>query len=87
MATKALITRRGAARTEAAPMLASTAAEGLGLTVEHHLPAGTLVVGDDEQLAALEAQGYRVKLLTDTNILTVGSYRIDIEAPPGCRRT
>jgi hypothetical protein len=82
MANKALITPRSTARSEAAPMLTSNAVEGLGMTVEHHLPAGALVAGDDEQLASLESQGYRVKLLTDTNILEIGAYRIDIETPP-----
>jgi Mg-chelatase subunit ChlD len=79
MSDKALITRRGGLQTEAAIGLESIAAEGLGVTVEGHLPHATLVSGTEKQYAALEAQGFRVKLLTETNILEVGSYRINIE--------
>ena len=54
-------------------------AEVSGCSVEDQLPQGTLVSGKEENFAELEKQGYRVKLLPDTNILEVGSYRIDIE--------
>ena len=86
MGNKALITRRSggpiaeAASTEATRAMESTEAENLGLTVEERLPHATLVSGTDKQYAELEAQGFRVKLLPDTNILEVGSYRINIEA-------
>jgi len=80
MTTKAIITRRGIPRSDAVAASESAEAGNLGLTVEQHLPQGTLVKGDEKQYAALEGQGYRVKLLTDTNILEVGSYRIDTEA-------
>lgn len=82
MTTKAIITRRGMRRSNAAAMTESTEARDLGLNVTHLLPQGTLVVGDERQYAALEARGYRVKLLPDTNILEVGAYRIDTEAAP-----
>src|SRR5215212_343714 len=79
MSTKALITRRGA------PGPATEGAEGLaaarrGLNVEGVLPQGTLIREGEERYAELEAQGFRVKLLPDTNILEVGAYRIDTEA-------
>lgn len=83
MSHKALIKRRDVPRTEEAAAVESSEVEKLGLSVEQRLPHGTLVSGDEKQFAALEAQGFRVKLLPDTNILEVGSYRIDIEkAPP-----
>jgi hypothetical protein len=82
MSYKALITLRGAARTEDVAAAESSEAESLGLTIEQRLPQGTLVSGDKKQLAALEAQGYRVKPLPDTNLLQVGAYRINLEAPP-----
>ena len=82
MATKAILNRRGAARSLAAAAHASAEAEQQGLTVEHRLPQGTLVSGDEAQYAVLEQRGYRVKLLPDTNLLEVGSYRIDTEAAP-----
>jgi subtilisin family serine protease len=82
MSTKAIITRRGIARSEAVAATESTEAGTLGLAVEHRLPQGTLVSGTDQQYADLEARGYRVKVLTDTNILEVGSYRIDLEVAP-----
>jgi len=79
MTTKALITRRDISRTEATAALESSEAENLGLTVEQQLPQGILVSGSEEQYVALESLNYRVKLLPDTNILSVGAYRIDIE--------
>ncbi len=82
MSAKALITRRSSPQTEAARAVESSEAEGLGLTIEEHLPHATLVSGTEKQYAALEAQGFRVKLLPETNILETGSYRIDIEGSP-----
>lgn len=82
MATKAILNRRGATRSLAVAAHESAAAEQQGLTVEHRLPQGTLVSGDETQYAAMEQQGYRVKLLPDTNLIEVGSYRIDVEAAP-----
>lgn len=80
MTTKAIITRRGIPRSDAVAATESAEAGNMGLKVEQHLPHGTLVRGDKKQYAALESQGYRVKLLTDTNIINVGSYRIDTDA-------
>lgn len=80
MTTKALITRRGVTRTTAVAAMESSEAENLGLTVEHHLPQGTLVSGDEKKYADLEAQGYRVKVLPNTNMMQIGAYKIDIEA-------
>ena len=79
MSHKAVITRRGVPRSETTAATESTEAESLGLTVEGQLPQGTLVSGTERRYAALEAEGYRVKLLPDTNILEVGRYRIDTE--------
>jgi subtilisin family serine protease len=82
MSTKAIITRRSIARSEAAAATEATEANNLGLTVEFGLPQGTLVSGTEQQYAKLEARGYRVKVLADTNILEVGSYRINTETTP-----
>lgn len=79
MTTKALITRRDISRTEVTAALESNEAENLGLTVEQQLPQGILVSGSEEQYTALESLNYRVKLLPDTNFLSVGGYQIDIE--------
>lgn len=83
MTTKAIITRRGASRTKGVAMTEASEVTERGFTVEHHLPQGTLIKGKEVQYGKLEAEGYRVKLLEDTNILEIGSYRIDTEkAPP-----
>lgn len=81
MITKAIITSRGIPRTDVVASTEKVKAVNLGLKVELQLPHGTLVKGDDKQYAALVEQGYRVKLLKDINILEIGSYRIDIDAP------
>lgn len=80
MTDKALVTRRGGLLPEASSAIESSEAQGLGLTVEENLGHATLVSGTAKQYAELEAQGFRVKLLTETNILEVGSYRINIES-------
>ena len=82
MTTKAIIGRRGILRSDAVTASESDEARKLGLTVEQRLPQGILVQGDEKQYAALEAQGYRLKLLTDTNLLKIGPYRIDTESDP-----
>ncbi|MDP8957255.1 MAG: S8 family serine peptidase [Actinomycetota bacterium] len=81
MSQKAVISRRGVPATRDVARLESQA-ESLGLAVEQQLPQGVLVSGDEGQLTRLEAEGFRVKMLADTNILEVGSYRIDIENDP-----
>lgn len=70
------------ARSEAVAASETAEASDLGLSVEQIRPQGTLVRGTEAQYAALEKRGYRVKLLADTNILEVGTYRIDIEGAP-----
>jgi hypothetical protein len=73
LAKKALITRRDAR----APISAHEVAAAIGLFVEASTPNGTLVSGSDEQYRAMEARGFRVKVLTDSNILRIGQYTID----------
>lgn len=84
MANKALVTLRAGARPAAAAATDIGAARTMGVAVEHELAHGLLVRGTDAQYRALEAEGFRVKLLTDTNLLRIGRYTIDVEsnAPP-----
>lgn len=81
MTTKALITLR---RTnEAADSTADVGqvARASGLTVEQDLSNGSIVNLDDEaQVAQLEASGFRVKVLRDTNLLKIGNYEINTSA-------
>jgi hypothetical protein len=79
MANKALVTWRGGARAAVSPAEQAAAARSFGLSVEADTPSGTLVSGSDEQYRSLEAQGFRVKILTDTNLLRIGRYTIDID--------
>jgi subtilisin family serine protease len=80
MTDKAIISRKGVARTDAVVSAESADAEKTGLKTEFRLTHGLLVRGEKKQLTTLEKKGYRVKLLPDTNILEVGSYKIDTEA-------
>ena len=75
---RAVISWRGGARTEASETLERAEAERNGLSVEATLAGGTLVSGDAKSLSALEGRGIRVKLLRDTNVLNIGSNRIDV---------
>jgi subtilisin family serine protease len=68
-------------RSDAAEM-ERIAAVNVGTEVQLPVPQGTLIHADRQQLAQLEEQGFRVKMLPDRNILGVGSYRIDVEAGP-----
>ena len=78
MSNKALITRR--AGTSADRTLASAIAETpSGVILEAETPSGALVRGTDVQYEALQAAGFRVKLLPDTNLLHIGRYTIDVE--------
>jgi subtilisin family serine protease len=79
MTTKAIITRRGFPQSDAIAASAAAEAEVMGLRVEHRLPQGLLVRGEEDQYDRLAKQGYRVKLLRDTNVMDVGAYRIDTE--------
>ena len=83
MAEKALVTLRSRP-TEAAAAAAAVAvpAARSGCRVEQTTPQGVLMSGEPHQLSALEGQGFRVKLLPETNILQVGNYRINIDLPP-----
>ena len=78
MAQKAVISRPGIRGLEAFNV-ESLEAKAAGLIVERQLSHGTLVRGQEKKLAELEKHGYRVKLLPDTNILQVGSFRINTE--------
>src|SRR6185369_12998714 len=81
MTTKALITRRRT--TEAADSTADVGqlARASGLTVEQDLSNASIVnLDDDAQVAQLEASGFRVKVLRDTNLLKIGNYEIDTSA-------
>ena len=77
MADRAIITARGAAAGPAAGDV-----EPAGVTVTGETGGGTLVEGDRSAIDALERQGFRVKLLRDTNLLRIGDQEIDIDAAP-----
>lgn len=81
MANKALVTWRADARSpmSSAREFAAVDNMGMGVTAEE-TPGGTLISGSDEQYRALESQGFRVKVLPDTNLLRIGRYTIDVEA-------
>ncbi|MHA6785418.1 S8 family serine peptidase [Pseudonocardia saturnea] len=59
------------------------------------IATGSLVDADPARIADLERQGFRVKVLRDTNLLRIGDHEIDIDAPadttdgvpPGSRAT
>ncbi len=79
MSNKALITRRPETAPEPASASMLPAMEATGVVQEADTPAGMLVRGTDSQFEALEAAGFRVKLLPDTNLLRIGRYTIDVE--------
>jgi hypothetical protein len=60
-------------------MTENTEAQIMGLDVELNLPQGALVSGDIEKFKEIESKGFRVKIIEPTNILEIGSYKIDIE--------
>lgn len=76
---RALISWRADARTDATAELERAEAERSDLRVDAALSNGTLVSGAEDALEGLEARGYRVKRLRDTNLLRIGSHRIDVE--------
>ena len=80
MTDKAIVTPRSD-RTRGPAAVAIATAGGPDVAVDQEMPAGTLVTGEASQLLALEDQGFRVKLLRDTNILRIGDRTIDIESP------
>jgi subtilisin family serine protease len=86
MAEKALVTLRSrptGAATEAAATEAAlkVPAARSGCMVEQTTPQGVLVSGESQQLTDLESQGFRVKLLPETNLLQIGNYQINIDLP------
>ena len=82
MTDKAYIKKRGVSRSADAFALENQTANKLGFTVEKNTQDGTLISGDKEQFRKIESEGYRVKVLPNTNILEIGSYRIDTEKAP-----
>jgi subtilisin family serine protease len=82
LADKAIIKKRGVDRNNDTYALENMTAQKMGFAVERSLPQGTLISGDIHQFGRLESEGYRVKILPDTNILDIGTYIIDIEKGP-----
>jgi len=76
---KAFIKKRGLARSSEAFSLENDTAKKFGLSVEKSSPEGTLISGNREQFRNIESEGFRVKILPNTNILEIGSFRIDTE--------
>ena len=85
MSDKAIVSRRDVPKEQARVMLQAQA-DVLGFSIERELPHGTLVQIDDNQRVSLNALGFRVKVLPNTNILQVGVYEInaihDVVHPP-----
>jgi hypothetical protein len=79
MSNKALITLRPGTAPEPARAPELPAVQAMGVVPEADTPAGMLVRGTDSQFEALEAAGFRVKVLPDTNLLRIGRYTIDVE--------
>ena len=81
MTTKALITFRKTTGAADSTADVSEVARQRGLAVEQDLSNGSIVNLDDEaQVAQLEAEGFRVKVLRNTNLLQVGNFQIDTTA-------
>jgi subtilisin family serine protease len=76
---KALISVRQVPRTESATIIERNIVKSLNLVVDYLLPQGTLVIGNRDDFSKIEQRQFRVKIFPDTNILQIGSYRIDIE--------
>jgi subtilisin family serine protease len=76
---KAFIKKRGLSRSSDAFSLENETATKFGLAVEKSSSEGTLISGNREQFRNIESEGFRVKILPNTNILEIGSYRIDTE--------
>jgi subtilisin family serine protease len=87
MSIKAVITKPSKPRNNVELEHESREAEEMGCKVEYNLPQGLLVSGDKPVFKELEKRGYRVKILPDTNIIDVGSYRINIKAEPKVPRS
>lgn len=80
MAIKALVTLRRTPGVEDEGKSAGEEARDRGLTVERDLDDGSIIRLDDEaQADELEASGFRVKVLPDTNLIKIGGYEIDTD--------
>ncbi|HEY0322612.1 MAG TPA: S8 family serine peptidase [Pyrinomonadaceae bacterium] len=82
MAQKALLTRRSQTAANNTNSIVSEGISDLNLTDGEAAPGGALIVEleNEQQAAELEARGFRVKLLQQTDILEVGDYRINTDA-------
>lgn len=81
MTKKALITLRKTPGTEGDAQPAGAEARARGIEVEHDVSTGSIVnLNDTQNVADLEARGFRVKVLPDTNLLTIGNFQIDTES-------
>ncbi|CRK56578.1 peptidase S8 and S53, subtilisin, kexin, sedolisin [Alloactinosynnema sp. L-07] len=77
MTTKAIVTPRSAATGQFRP---SETESDAGVEVEAMLAEGAVVKGAQEQLEALEAQGYRVKMMPGAGLIDLGATLIDTES-------
>lgn len=88
MTSKAMISLRRRPGAEDDGRNAGDEARARGFAVEQDLSTGSIVnLQDDAQIGALEASGFRVKVLPDTNLLNIGSYQVDTEAASGFEDT
>lgn len=81
MTTKALVTLRKTIDAADSTANVSETVRQRGFTVDHVLNNGSIVeLDDDSRIAELEADGFRVKVLPETNLLKIGNYVIDTTA-------
>jgi len=81
MPRKALVARRGAARTQTHVDTEITDLTAAGVTVLHTYPAALLVEGDDAAMARVVAAGFRVKPLDRAGRVIVHGNVIDFTQP------
>jgi len=74
----AVVSRRHGARDREALAIESRSAIRAGLDVRHALPQGMVVRGNDEALADLARQGFRVKVIRDPQLIRLYDHTIDI---------
>ena len=82
MTDKAFIKKRGLSRSSDSFALENEIAKKFRLTTEKSSERGTLITGNKEEFRKLEPAGFRVKIFPDSNIIEIGSYRIDVEKEP-----
>ena len=88
MTSKAMITLRRTPGAEFESRNTGDEARARGFAVEQDLSTGSIVsLQDDAQIGELEASGFRVKVLPDTNLLNIGNYQVDTEAASGFAET